>query len=115
MIVTAIEGLKPTTRDRSQIAGKFTWDLSAIYPDWPSWEAGLERLRELGDTSQTAFASLIERVAAHRRGAQEPIVAVYEKARRKRFDSLVQELASAAVWPDDGPEPTFAELAAQQI
>jgi len=75
----------------------------------------LERLRELGDTSHRAFALLIERVAEHRRGAQKPIVAIYQKARRRRFDSLVQELASAAVWPDDGPEPTFAELAAQQI
>ena len=45
--MTTTQGLKPTTRDRSQIAAHSKWNLGDIYPDWPSWEADLERLRAL--------------------------------------------------------------------
>jgi len=62
--LTTIQGLKPTTRDRSQIAEKFTWDLSHIYPDWESWEVGLTRLRLLMDSYQKLEGTLAE--GAHR-------------------------------------------------
>ena len=45
--MTITQGLKPATRDRSQIAAHYKWNLGDIYPDWPSWEADLERLRAL--------------------------------------------------------------------
>ncbi len=35
---------KPSGRERAAIAVEHTWDLSHIYPDWPAWEADLERL-----------------------------------------------------------------------
>ena len=57
-------GLKPTTRDRSQIAENYTWDLSHIYPDWASWESGLERMRELMESYQEFKGTLAE--GAHR-------------------------------------------------
>lgn len=38
---------KPTTRDRSAIAERFTWDLSHIYPGWEPWEQDLQRVDRL--------------------------------------------------------------------
>ncbi len=32
--MTTTQGLKPTTRDRTEISENYTWDLSHIYPDW---------------------------------------------------------------------------------
>ena len=62
--MTTIQGLKPTTRDRSQIAEVYTWDLSHIYPDWESWEADLARLKSLMDAYQELEGTLAE--GAHR-------------------------------------------------
>ena len=58
--MTSMTGLKPTTRDRTEIAEKYTWDLSQIYPDWPSWESGLGRLQELMDSYQKLKGTLSE-------------------------------------------------------
>jgi oligoendopeptidase F len=33
---------KPETQKRSEIPAKYRWDFSAIYPDWPAWEAGMK-------------------------------------------------------------------------
>jgi oligoendopeptidase F len=62
--MTTTQGLKPTTRDRAQIAEGYTWDLSHIYPDWPAWEADLERLRSLMKSYQGLKGMLAE--GAHR-------------------------------------------------
>jgi len=62
--LTTTQGLKPTTRDRSQIAENYTWDLSHIYPDWESWEADLTRLKSLMDSYQKLEGTLAE--GAHR-------------------------------------------------
>ena len=52
--------LKPTTRDRAEIAERYKWDLDQIYSDWESWEAGLVRLRKLMDTYQEFKGTLAE-------------------------------------------------------
>ena len=62
--MTTIQGLKPTTRDRAQIAVNYTWDLSHIYSDWESWEADLARLKSLMDSYQNLEGTLAE--GAHR-------------------------------------------------
>jgi len=62
--VSTIQGLKPTTRERAEIAENHTWDLSHIYPDWPSWEADLERLRGLMESYREFEGTLAE--GAHR-------------------------------------------------
>jgi len=40
---------KPNTLKREEIPDKYKWDLSDIYPDWESWEAGLTQLEKLMD------------------------------------------------------------------
>jgi oligoendopeptidase F len=57
---TKTTGLRPTTRDRSQIAESFLWDLSHIFLDWEAWEQGLETLKELMDSYQEYRGTLAE-------------------------------------------------------
>ncbi|MEE4270403.1 MAG: oligoendopeptidase F [Thermoanaerobaculales bacterium] len=45
--MTDTTGLKPDTRDRSEIADNFKWDLTHIFPDWNAWESGLGELEKL--------------------------------------------------------------------
>ena len=45
---------KPETRNRAEIPAEFRWDFSAIYRDWPAWEAGLAEMQAKMD----AFAKL---------------------------------------------------------
>ncbi len=45
---------KPETRNRAEIPAEFRWDFSAIYRDWPAWEAGLADMQ----TKMDAFAKL---------------------------------------------------------
>ena len=45
---------KPATRDRAAIPAEFRWDFSAIYEDWPAWEAGLREM----EVKMDAFAAL---------------------------------------------------------
>ncbi|MFV2073294.1 MAG: oligoendopeptidase F [Thermoanaerobaculales bacterium] len=52
--------LKPTTRDRAEIAERYKWDLDQIYPDWESWKADLVRLRTLMDDYQKYKGTLAE-------------------------------------------------------
>jgi oligoendopeptidase F len=52
--------LKPTTRERSEIPERYTWDLGHIYPDWTAWESGLERLQGLMDAYQALKGTLAE-------------------------------------------------------
>jgi oligoendopeptidase F len=58
--LTTIEGLKPKSRDRSQIPERFTWDLSHIYPDWDEWESGLKHLQILMDSYTGLKGTLAE-------------------------------------------------------
>ena len=54
----ATSGLKPETRDRTEIAESFKWDLSHIYPSWDRWAADLERLKQLMDSYQELKGTL---------------------------------------------------------
>jgi len=58
--MTTEHGLKPKTRDRTEIDERYTWDLSQIYPDWQTWRAELERLEELMDSYQKLKGTLAE-------------------------------------------------------
>jgi oligoendopeptidase F len=52
--------LKPDTRDRAEIAERYTWDLSHIYPDWDAWVQDLERMQQLMDSYQELRGTLAE-------------------------------------------------------
>jgi oligoendopeptidase F len=52
--------LKPDTRDRSEIPERSKWDLSHIYPNWNTWEAGLAGLQEMMDSYQKLKGTLSE-------------------------------------------------------
>ncbi len=52
--------LKPNTRDRAEIPEEYTWDLSQIYSDWKTWEAGLDGLQELMDSYKELKGTLAE-------------------------------------------------------
>jgi oligoendopeptidase F len=58
--MTTENALKPETRDRAEIPEEFTWDLSQIYSDWETWEAGLDELQELMDSYQELKGTLTE-------------------------------------------------------
>jgi oligoendopeptidase F len=58
--MTEEHGLKPDTRDRSEIPERYTWDLSHVYPDWQRWEADRVRLKELMDSYQELKGTLAE-------------------------------------------------------
>ena len=51
---------KPNTRDRAEIREEYTWDLSQIYSDWKTWEAGLDGLQELMDSYKELKGTLAE-------------------------------------------------------
>ncbi|MCK5378326.1 MAG: oligoendopeptidase F, partial [Acidobacteria bacterium] len=38
---------RPSTRDRSAIPERFTWDLTHLYRSWEAWEEDLDRAEEL--------------------------------------------------------------------
>ena len=40
----ATEAERPATRVRAQIPAEYRWDFSAIYADWPAWEADMQRI-----------------------------------------------------------------------
>jgi len=58
--MATVIGLKPETRDRAEIPGRYTWDLSQIYPDWDMWESDLNRLKGLMDSYQELKGTLAE-------------------------------------------------------
>jgi oligoendopeptidase F len=58
--MTTEHPLKPDTRDRTEIAERYTWDLSHIYADWDAWQSDLERLQELMDSYQDLKGTLAE-------------------------------------------------------
>ena len=58
--MTKENALKPETRDRAEISEEYTWDLSQIYSDWETWEAGLEGLQELMGSYQKLKGTLSE-------------------------------------------------------
>jgi oligoendopeptidase F len=58
--MATVNGLKPETRDRAEIPGRYTWDLSQIYPDWDMWESDLNRLKGLMDSYQELKGTLAE-------------------------------------------------------
>ena len=53
-------GLKPDTRDRTEIPAAFTWNLSDIFPDWDAWEAGLAELEGLMERYQEFEGTLAD-------------------------------------------------------
>jgi len=59
-MMTLDRGLKPTTRDRAEISEEYTWDLSQIYSDWGTWQAGLDELQELMNSYQKLKGTLSE-------------------------------------------------------
>lgn len=54
MLVLASCFAEERSMDRNQIEDQYKWDLNAIYPDWASWEQGLNEL----DAKMDAFAAL---------------------------------------------------------
>jgi len=51
---------RPTTRDRSKIAERHTWDLCHIFEDWNAWQRSLEDLQGLMDRYQDFRGTLAE-------------------------------------------------------
>jgi oligoendopeptidase F len=49
---------RPTTRIRTEIAERFKWNLSHIYSGWSTWEADLQKARELIGRFQELKGSL---------------------------------------------------------
>jgi len=58
--MTVENNLKPTTRNRSEIPQRYTWDLSHIYPNWETWEADLVHLQKLMDAYQNLKGTLAQ-------------------------------------------------------
>ena len=54
VLATTAHAAKPTTQKRAEIPAEFRWDFSAIYRDWPAWEAGMAEVQAKMD----AFAKL---------------------------------------------------------
>ncbi|MCK5378937.1 MAG: oligoendopeptidase F, partial [Acidobacteria bacterium] len=52
--------VKPDTRVRAEIPEQYTWDLSAIYPNWEAWEKDLVVLQDLMDLYQGFKGTLAE-------------------------------------------------------
>jgi len=50
----AAAAAKPETQVRAEIPAEFRWDFSAIYPDWPAWEADMRQV----EAQMKAFAAL---------------------------------------------------------
>lgn len=42
--IAGVGKIGPMSRNRSEIAAEFTWNLNDIFPDWPAWEAALKAL-----------------------------------------------------------------------
>lgn len=57
---TTTASARPNTRDRSQIAERFTWDLGQIYSGWGDWQRALERAQELMDDYQQFRGTLAQ-------------------------------------------------------
>ncbi len=51
---------RPVTRVRDEIAERYRWDLSHIFPGWDEWEEGLNRLKELMDGYQRFHGTLAD-------------------------------------------------------
>jgi oligoendopeptidase F len=65
VIILALTGsafatAKPDTQVRAEIPEQYTWDLSAIYPNWEAWEKDLVVLQELMDQYQVFKGTLAE-------------------------------------------------------
>jgi oligoendopeptidase F len=57
---SAFATAKPDTMVRAEIPEQYTWDLSAIYPNWEAWEKDLVFLQELMDQYQVFKGTLAE-------------------------------------------------------
>jgi len=51
---------RPATRVRGEIADELKWDLGHIYPDWKSWEEGLNELKQLVESFLSYEGTLAE-------------------------------------------------------
>jgi oligoendopeptidase F len=54
MLADTAEAATAAPRNRAEIPAEFRWDFSAIYKDWPAWEAGMAEMERQMD----AFAKL---------------------------------------------------------
>ena len=52
--------VRPMTRVRDEVPERYTWDLSHIFPDWESWQAGLVELKRLMESYQQFKGTLSE-------------------------------------------------------
>ncbi|MES2101374.1 MAG: oligoendopeptidase F [Pseudomonadota bacterium] len=68
LAATATE--RPATRVRAEIPAEYRWDFSAIYPDWPAWEADMQRI----DGLMAAFVQL----KGSLKGGPEALVTAYQ-------------------------------------
>ncbi|MCP4707805.1 MAG: oligoendopeptidase F family protein, partial [Planctomycetes bacterium] len=51
---------KPNTLVRDEIPAKYKWNLSDIYPDWATWEAGLAELETIMDRYAGLQGTLVQ-------------------------------------------------------
>jgi oligoendopeptidase F len=51
---------RPTTRDRSKIPARYTWDLSHIFGGWDEWQTAMDELQGLMDRYQEFKGTLAE-------------------------------------------------------
>ncbi|MBC8057230.1 MAG: oligoendopeptidase F [Rhizobiales bacterium] len=68
--LAATDAERPSTRVRAEIPAQYRWDFSAIYPDWPAWEADLQRI----DGLMSAFVQLKGTL----KGGPEALVKAYQ-------------------------------------
>jgi oligoendopeptidase F len=54
LVAMPVQAEPPNTLNRDSIPDEYKWDLSHIYPDWESWQAGVDRMNEL----MTEYAAL---------------------------------------------------------
>lgn len=67
------------------------------------------------ESTEPAFAALLEFVRARRAAAQRPVKRAYVKAKRQDFRSNAKSLAKSAKWRGDGAEPDFGTFARAQF
>ena len=132
--------MNATLPERSQVNPNDTWDLSALYPDWTTWERDFELLRtqttdlekyrgRLGESLTTlkealdwnqALSQLMERLG-HYVGLRvtEDLGDPEALARQGRYEALSTQIAAALSWWDPEllaiPEATFEEWVASPL
>ena len=96
-----VAAAKPETRVREEIPAKYRWDFSAIYPDWPAWEAGMKEMEAKMDAfvkMKGTLASGPDAVLAAYRAFDEIGILQYKVFRypqlQRDVDTLNQDVAA---------------------